>query len=119
AIDTEAVSEDHFLLMKQELGDHQLDAIVSTDGDGDRPLVLDETGTQINGDVLGALTARFLGATRIVTPLNSTSALEKSRWFTKVLRTRIGSPYVVEAMAPEDNVIGFEANGGVLLGSDF
>src|SRR5690606_14618049 len=55
----------------------------------------------------------------VVTPLNSTSALEKSDWFSKVLRTRIGSPYVVEAMAAQAHVVGFEANGGVLVGSDF
>jgi len=118
AIDTEAVGEDHFRLMKQAISEHGLDAVVSTDGDGDRPLVLDETGSQINGDVLGALTARALGAACVVTPLNSTGALEKSGWFSKVLRTRIGSPYVVEAMATEAHVVGFEANGGVLVGSD-
>ncbi|MBP0649608.1 16S rRNA (cytosine(1402)-N(4))-methyltransferase, partial [Mycobacterium tuberculosis] len=56
----------------------RLDAVVSTDGDGDRPLVVDEAGNQINGDILGALTARELGIPTIVTPLTSTSALELS-----------------------------------------
>lgn len=117
AVDTEAVSDEHMAQMQAALATHGLDAVVSTDGDGDRPLVLDETGTQINGDVLGALTARAIGAEVVVTPLTSTSGIEMSGWFGKVLRTRIGSPYVVEAMATAEGqgVVGFEANGGFLV----
>lgn len=119
AVDTEAVSPEHMALMAQAQVRLGLDAVVSTDGDGDRPLVLDENGQQINGDVLGILTARAIGARTVVTPLNSTSALELSGWFETVLRTRIGSPYVVEVMAGIEGeaVAGFEANGGFLLGS--
>jgi phosphomannomutase len=119
AVDTEAVLEEHMAVMAAALTRGELDAVVSTDGDGDRPLVLDETGNQINGDVLGALTARVLGADTVVTPLTSTSAIEISGWFKKVIRTPIGSPFVVEAMeAVRDGTIaGFEANGGFLLGS--
>jgi phosphomannomutase len=97
-----------------------LGAVVSTDGDGDRPLVIDDQGRQINGDVLGALTARAIGAKTVVTPLSSTSAVEQSGWFGTVARTRIGSPYVVAAMAMAENhpVVGFEANGGFLLQDD-
>ncbi|WP_332711389.1 phosphomannomutase [Pelagibacterium mangrovi] len=120
AVDTEAVSSEHMDAMRAILAEHRLDAIVSTDGDGDRPLLLDETGTQINGDVLGALTARFLRAGVVVTPLTSTSGIEMSGWFESVLRTRIGSPYVVEAMsAASGDVVGFEANGGFLVQTPF
>ena len=71
--------------------------------------------------MLGALTARFLAAKAVVTPLTSTSALEESGWFETISRTRIGSPYVVEEMARlgADGIVGFEANGGFLMGSDF
>jgi phosphomannomutase len=35
------------------------------------------------------------------------------------VRTRVGSPYVIAAMSQADGrVVGFEANGGVLLGTD-
>jgi len=124
AVDTEAVSADHMDQMRQALNTHGLDAVVSTDGDGDRPLLLDESGQQINGDVLGALTARFLGAKTVVTPLTSTSGIELSGWFETVTRTRIGSPFVVEAMTDatvrgEDSVVGFEANGGFLVQTPF
>jgi phosphomannomutase len=49
--------------------------------------------------------------------------METSGAFKAVIRTRVGSPYVIEGMAEAvasgaQAVIGFEANGGVLLGSD-
>lgn len=119
AVDTEAMPEADINLAKEQIALHGLDAIVSTDGDGDRPLLIDETGQQINGDVLGALAARQLNIRHIVTPLNSTTAIDKSGWFEQVTRTRIGSPYVVVAMQDLEAgpVAGFEANGGFLLGS--
>ena len=55
----------------------------------------------------------------MVTPVTSTSAVELSGAFPTVVRTKVGSPHVIGAMegkvAP---VVGFEANGGVLLGSE-
>ncbi|MGU3401697.1 phosphomannomutase, partial [Brucellaceae bacterium D45D] len=83
-------------------------------------LVIDEQGRQVNGDILGILTAKFLGARTIVTPLSTTSALEESGWFERIERTKIGSPFVVAQMAKADlnPIVGFEANGGFLLGDD-
>jgi phosphomannomutase len=100
-----------------------LDAIVSTDGDADRPLISDATGSFLRGDLVGAITAKYLGADVIVTPVTSNSALETSGAFGRVIRTRVGSPYVIAGMTEATSigaktVVGFEANGGVLLGSD-
>jgi phosphomannomutase len=122
-VDTEALREEDEVLARQWAGEEALDAIVSTDGDGDRPLIADATGAFLRGDLVGAITARYLGADAIVTPVTSNSALEASGAFGKVIRTRVGSPYVIEGMAEASNsgaraVVGFEANGGVLLGSD-
>jgi phosphomannomutase len=100
------------------------DALISTDGDADRPLIGDETGTWLRGDVVGLLTARALGIRQVVTPVTSTTALERSGAFDAVIRTRVGSPYVLAALdevlhatAPGNpaGVAGFEANGGFLL----
>ncbi len=122
AIDTEALSSEIMSQAKEQIDRHNLDAIISSDGDGDRPLVIDENGLQVNGDVLGALCAKALGINIVVTPLSSTSAIELSGWFDKIVRTKIGSPFVIEAMIKEQvvgaNIAGFEANGGFLLGSD-
>lgn len=120
AVDTEALDPADIDRARRLIGEEKLDAVISTDGDGDRPLVIDETGRQINGDVLGVLTAKLIGAKTVVTPLSSTSAVEESGWFGTVERTRIGSPFVVAGMAAANAhpVAGFEANGGFLLGDD-
>jgi phosphomannomutase len=54
--------------------------------------------------------------------VTSNSALEASGAFGTVIRTKVGSPYVIEGMADavrsgSRTVVGFEANGGVLLGT--
>ncbi|WP_237151894.1 phosphomannomutase [Oryzibacter oryziterrae] len=120
AVDTEALDPADIARDRQIIAELKLDAVVSTDGDGDRPLVIDDAGNQVNGDILGALTARFLGIATVVTPLSSTSAIELSGWFKVVDRTKIGSPYVVAGMAAATlaPIAGFEANGGFLLQSD-
>lgn len=119
-IDTEAVSAADEAMAAAWCAQHQLHAVVSTDGDGDRPWVCDEHGRFMRGDVLGTLTALWLGVQTVVTPVSSNTALEKSGRFGHVQRTRIGSPYVIEAMQQlqaqgHTSVAGFEANGGFLL----
>lgn len=120
-IDTEAVSDEDRRRGVEWAREYKLDAIISTDGDGDRPLIADETGNWLRGDIVGLLCARFLGADTVVTPVSCNTAIEASGWFQKVLRTRIGSPYVIAGMeqASADgspSVAGFEANGGFLAG---
>jgi phosphomannomutase len=116
-VDTEAFGDAVFAPIPGWIREHGLDAVVSADGDGDRPLLVDETGQFIRGDVLGLLAARHLGATSVVTPVTSNSAIDGMTFFAQVLRTRVGSPYVVEAMDNTSGaVIGFEANGGTFVG---
>lgn len=121
-VDTEAVREEDSALARAWAASEHFDLIVSADGDGDRPLVGDEHGNWLRGDVAGVLTARYLDADAVVTPVSSNSALEKSGWFGRAVRTRIGSPYVIEGMqqAVDDGatrVVGYEANGGFLTAS--
>ncbi|WP_198262513.1 phosphomannomutase [sulfur-oxidizing endosymbiont of Gigantopelta aegis] len=121
-VDTEAVREEDIKLAKQWVAEHALDAIVSTDGDADRPLISDENGDWLRGDIVGFLCAQYLHIDHIVTPVSSNTGVEASGFFADVKRTRIGSPYVIEAMNDyiEDHyaaVAGYEANGGFLLGT--
>lgn len=122
-VDTEAVSEETVAVLAKWSDELALDAIISTDGDGDRPLVTDEHGLPLRGDFLGLLSARYLGAAFVATPVTSNSGIEQNGDFL-VRRTQVGSPYVIAAMnadiaAGHKKVLGFEANGGLMLGSDF
>lgn len=120
-VDTEAVSEETRALTAGWVRSQALDGLVSADGDGDRPLVVDETGQVLRGDALGLIVARHLGADAVVTPVTSNSGIE-SRCPAEVVRTRVGSPFVIAGMGEalargRQCVIGFEANGGVLTGN--
>jgi phosphomannomutase len=120
AVDTEVPDDPVFAPLPGWIGAHRLDAIVSSDGDADRPLLVDGAGRFVRGDVLGILTARFVGTDILVTPVTANSAIEAH--FPAVARTRVGSPYVIAAMRQAvaggaKRVVGFEANGGVLLAS--
>ncbi len=122
-VDTEAIRPEDVDLARRWAGAHAVDCIVSADGDGDRPLISDENGEWLRGDIVGLLCASYLGADAVVTPVSSNTAAEKCGRFATVKRTRIGSPYVIAGMeatarAGANCVIGYEANGGVLVGSD-
>jgi phosphomannomutase len=120
AIDTEAVRPEDREIAPLWARQHRLDAIVTTDGDADRPLVADESGVWLRGDVLGMICADELGAHTVVTPVTSNSGLEICGRFERILRTRVGSPHVIAAMdgVSDGLVVGYEANGGFLLGGE-
>jgi phosphomannomutase len=129
-IDTEAVRPEDVAQARLWATEHRFDALLSTDGDADRPLIGDERGEWLRGDLVGILCAQALQAQVVVTPVSSNTAVELCGAFGQVLRTRIGSPYVIagmdEALAQQKSlsgkasgpVVGYEANGGFLLGSD-
>jgi phosphomannomutase len=122
AVDTEAFADPVFAPLAGWMLEHRLDAIVSADGDADRPLLMDDRARFVRGDILGLLAARQLGIDTLVTPVTSNTAIEASGYFRSVHRTRVGSPFVIagiESIGPDaGHILGFEANGGTLLGSD-
>ncbi|WP_305842138.1 phosphomannomutase [Photobacterium leiognathi] len=121
-IDTEAVSDADKQKAKNWSRDYKLDFIFSTDGDGDRPLVADENGEWLRGDILGLLCADAMNIEALAVPVSCNTTIESCELFNHVTRTKIGSPYVIAEFDTlcENyvSVAGFEANGGFLLGSD-
>ncbi|MDQ6995126.1 MAG: phosphomannomutase, partial [Mariprofundaceae bacterium] len=122
-VDTEAIRPEDVTLARKWCKEYTLDALISADGDGDRPLISNAQGEWLRGDIAGILCAHYLQAESIVTPISSNTAVEKSAFFKHVVRTRIGSPYVIEAMNQamqqgETSVMGYEANGGFLIATD-
>jgi phosphomannomutase len=122
-VDTEAVSAATQELISGWCATGAFDAVVSADGDGDRPLIADETGALLRGDVLGLITALYLGAKTVVTPVTSNSGLDH-HLPGGALRTKVGSPFVVAGMTKAraqgaKGIVGFEANGGFFTLSRF
>lgn len=122
-VDTEAIRPEDVALAQQWCANGDFDALVSADGDCDRPLLSTENGEWIRGDVLGVLCAQYLQADGVATPVSCNSCLEKSESFAGIARTKIGSPFVIAGMAElaqkgYQAVVGYEANGGFLQWSD-
>ena len=131
-IDTENINAAHLAniqaLVDEATASHgPVSAVVSTDGDSDRPLLLAVTGGKVRffaGDLLGMITAEHLGADAVVVPISCNDAIDRGS-LARVLepKTRIGSPYVIAGMNKARDkgrrrVCGWEANGGFLTGSD-
>ncbi|WP_312263110.1 phosphomannomutase [Candidatus Igneacidithiobacillus taiwanensis] len=121
-MDTEALRPEDRALAKDWVAQHRLDALLSTDGDADRPMLADAEGMWWRGDQLGQVCAALLAADAVVTPISSNTGLERSGRFARTRRTRIGSPYVIAGMEEllaegAERVVGYEANGGFLLAS--
>lgn len=99
-------------------------AIISADGDSDRPIVIDETGTFQWGDLLGCIAAEHLGIKFAATVVSANDAVDTvcAQRGIATAKTKIGSPYVISAMmaAPADKrpAAAWEMNGGFLLGND-
>jgi phosphomannomutase len=125
-IDTENVTSENRAYFKSLARKYPNNfAIISADGDADRPFVVDESGTFQRGDILGAITTEFLKADSAAVPISASDAVDE---YLKMLginlvHTKIGSPYVISAMEEQvrngqTKVVGWEVNGGFLTGSE-
>lgn len=125
-VDTEALDPETKKLFSGWFAAHDLSVLMSTDGDADRPMLVDDAMRVVPGDVLGAVTSRALGARTLCTPVSSNTMIDVAGAFDfeGIARTKIGSPFVIAAMEEalsadaDAKVVGFEANGGFLLGFD-
>ncbi len=127
-IDTEQLAAIQALVDAAVAERDRIDAVVSTDGDSDRPLILGvDAGTSrvrfFGGDLVGMITAEYLGADAVVVPISCNDAIDRGRLEDTVEpKTRIGSPFVIAGMEAarargKRTVCGWEANGGFLTGS--
>jgi phosphomannomutase len=141
-IDTENITDKQLdgleeLAMAAEARGEPLQAIVSSDGDSDRPLVtavlpaveVKSRGRRVRflpGDLLGIVAAEYLGANAAAVPISANDAVERRMGERGIFleKTKIGSPYVISALdelhraRTHTRIVGWEANGGFLTGSD-
>lgn len=124
-LDTEAIRQEDIELAEKWAREHEPFAIISTDGDSDRPWLSDENGKFLRGDILGLMAVLYLGADFAAVPISSNDAIDLVlRSKLRLMKTKIGSPYTIEAMLDAlqkgfRRVIGWEANGGFLTQVDF
>jgi phosphomannomutase len=135
-IDTENIDADQLskicALVSETASEYgPIDAVVSTDGDSDRPLILGvipvKAGPEVRffgGDLVGMVVAEFLEVDSVVVPISCNDAVDLGN-LRHLLepKTRIGSPFVIAGMEKarakgKKRICGWEANGGFLLGSD-
>lgn len=83
---------------------------IGFDADGDRVIFIDGQGRFIPGDYSCSLIAKYSDTEVVVTPINTSQVVEKIN--KPVIRTQVGSPYVVAAMKKNGATFGFEGNGG-------
>jgi phosphoglucosamine mutase len=96
---------------------------VCFDGDGDRCILIDETGEVRDGDHMLAVLAADMKARKalknnlVVTTTMANLGLERalSALRIKVIRTDVGDKYVAEAMAKHRAVLGGEQSGHIIL----
>ena len=126
-IDTENIDAAQLETIRELANQYEnLWAVVSIDGDSDRPLLLSiDSGLCFHGgDLVGMIVAEYLHADAVVVPITCNDAIDRGP-LREVLeaKTRIGSPYVIAGMQEAIGkgrriVCGWEANGGFLLGSN-
>jgi phosphoglucosamine mutase len=96
---------------------------ISHDGDADRVLLCDETGEIVDGDEIMAIAAldyirhgRLAQNTLVATIMSNfglDETLQKNSG--RVLRTKVGDRYVIEAMMKEDLNVGGEQSGHMIF----
>ena len=118
------------VMVDKEVAEHgPLYAVVSTDGDSDRPLILGvDPGTSklhfFGGDLVGMVVAEFLRADAVVVPISCNDAIDRGKLSSLIEpKTQIGSPFVIAGIEAalqkgKKRVCGWEPNGGFLTGSN-
>lgn len=96
------------------------DAGFAWDGDGDRVVGVDEEGEYVIGDKIFALSILLAlqkkRCKKIITTVATSRAVEDiaKKYGAKTIYTKVGAPYLSEAMALENAEIGGEEVGGVI-----
>ena len=96
---------------------------VAYDGDGDRSIFCDNSGTIYMGDKTGALLVKYLlsqkhNGSEVVCPINTSMILSvvAEQAGSKMVYTKVGSVEVSREMVKRRCPLGLEENGGFMFG---
>jgi len=109
--------------IKKAVIEHKADIGISYDGDGDRVLMCDEKGKEIDGDQIMAMIAIYakevneLKDNTIVATVMSNKGFEiaMKKNGINVIRTKVGDRYVIEEMVKHNYNIGGEQSGHIIF----
>ncbi|WP_428669605.1 phosphoglucosamine mutase [Roseibium sp.] len=112
--------------LSRKVHEVRADIGIALDGDADRVIIVDENGTEVDGDQLMAVVAQSwqatgrLSAPGIVATVMSNLGLERylESLGLSLARTKVGDRYVVEHMRANGFNVGGEQSGHIVL-SDF
>lgn len=111
--------------LQDKVLEEKADIGIALDGDADRLIVIDETGSIVDGDQILALLAVSMREQKelrggVVATVMSNLGLERFLEAQKIpfLRTNVGDRYVVEAMREHNYNLGGEQSGHIIL-SDY
>jgi phosphomannomutase/phosphoglucomutase len=94
---------------------------IAYDGDADRAIFVDETGSYLSGDKSLALIAGHRadrnGGGTVVTPVSTSRCVEDyvAQHGGDIIYTRVGAPVVARRMLETDALFGGEGNGGLIF----
>ena len=114
----------HTATLRDVVRRRKCDVGVAFDGDGDRVVLVDETGRELDGDYIIALLARAwkaqhrLKGNRVVITVMANLGLKKALTKLGIFSTEVsvGDRFVSEAMARTKAVIGGEQSGHIIMG---
>lgn len=110
--DTDADDKAQLEKIKDLVVKEKCDFGIAYDGDGDRVVFIDEKGNFIQGEYSCCLIAKETDSKIIVTTIAASQVVDKIG--KEIIRTKVGSPYVVGAMKKHNSGFGFEPNGGAI-----
>jgi phosphomannomutase/phosphoglucomutase len=112
ARDTDTSDKAQIEDLKKQIIKDKCDFGIAFDGDGDRVVFLDEKANFILGEYSCGLVAKHSDSDTIVTPISSSSVVDHLG--KNIVRTKVGSPYVIQKMKETNSTFGFEPNGGAI-----
>ena len=112
--------------LKQKVLDEKADLGISFDGDGDRLVLIDNSGNQVDGDHLLAMIAlslknkNKLKNDKVISTIMSNNALKNylKEIGIELIRSQVGDRYVIKEMIKHDTNLGGEPSGHIIL-SDY
>ena len=113
----------HLNTLKEYVVSNKYDLGIAYDGDGDRCLAVDETGREINGDIMLAILSKYLKDNdnlkndTIVATVMSNLGLDvySKNNNLNLLKTNVGDRYVLEQMLKSGYNLGGEQSGHIIL----